>query len=92
MFSTCSDEDELREFSSRIGKEKNSDRADGAGGDAGRIRLRPRPRLGRGKRKDQLEKRYLRVGVGVRVAWGRDITTDQWAIAFEFEGQVAGAS
>ena len=36
---------------------------------------------GEGKRKDQLEKRYLRVGVGVRVAWGRDITTDQWAIA-----------
>ena len=31
MFSTCSDEDELREFSSRIGKKKNSDRADGQG-------------------------------------------------------------
>lgn len=74
MFSTCSDEDELREFSSRIGKKKNSDRADGQG--MRTDSTSSSTSTGEGKRKDQLEKRYLRVGVGVRVAWGRDITTD----------------
>jgi len=78
MFSTCSDEDELREFSSRIGKKKT--RTARTGRDADGFDFELDLDWG-GKRKDQLEKRYLRVGVGVWVAWGRDIATDQWAIA-----------
>jgi hypothetical protein len=78
-FSTCSDEDELRE-SFQVESERKKLGPRGRGRDADAFDFELDLDWG-GKRGDQLEKRYLRVGVGVRVARGRDITTDQWAIA-----------